>query len=267
MIAFVLASSDHGPLLVNRLDYCNCGSGASFFGVGEQIMERGCYDPRDVASLKDLLLCRRNHFGDGVVALDGGANIGVHTVEWARLMREPNGYWGSVLAVEAQERIFYALAGNITLANAFNARAIWAALADVPGTLSIPEPDYTKASSFGSFELRPRIGGEWIGQEIDYGKPTSDVPQITIDSLALPRLDLLKLDVEGMEPEALDGAAETIRRCKPILWIETVKSDAKALRSVLEAEGYVTMPNGMNTLAIHKTDKTLENVSTVKAAA
>jgi FkbM family methyltransferase len=64
-----------------------------------------------------------------VVALDCGANIGVHSVEWARLMKD----WGSVIAVEAQERVFYALAGNLTLQNCFNARAIWAAVSDTPG--------------------------------------------------------------------------------------------------------------------------------------
>jgi hypothetical protein len=55
--------------------------------------------------------------------------------------------WGMVLAVEAQERVFYALAGNIALQNCFNARALWAALGDAPGELSIPEPDYTKQAS------------------------------------------------------------------------------------------------------------------------
>ena len=50
---------------------------------------------------------RRPHFGDGVVAVDRGADIGVHTLEWARSMTA----WGSVIAIEAQECIFYALAG------------------------------------------------------------------------------------------------------------------------------------------------------------
>lgn len=259
MIAFCLASSDHGPMLVNRMDYNHTFSG-DFYGVGAQIMENGCYDPRDVDSIKNLLLCRKNHFGPGVVALDGGANIGVHSLEWSRLMRG----WGSVIAVEAQERLFYALAGNITLQNCFNARAIWAALADVPGELDIPEPDYTKQASFGSFELKPRVGGENIGQAIDYSKPSSKVKQIMIDGLGLERLDLLKLDVEGMESEALEGARETIQRCKPILFVETIKSDKAAISAILRDVGYVVMPNGMNVLAIHKTDKTLENVKVEK---
>lgn len=262
MIAFVLASSDHGPLIVNRMDY-NHNFRGDFYGVGAQIMENGVYDPRDVANLKNLLLCRREHFGNGVVALDGGANIGVHAVEWARLMQS----WGSVIAVEAQERIFYALAGNLTLHNAFNARAIWAALADTPGTLDIPEPDYTKSGSFGSFELKVRMGQEFIGQPIDYARPTSQVRQIMIDGFGLERLDLMKLDLEGMEAEALDGARETIERCKPILFVETIKSDKDAIGAALKGAGYRVMPNGMNILAIHESDPTLQNVQVLKEAA
>lgn len=255
MIAFCLVSSDHGPMLVNRMDYNHSFNG-DFYGVGAQIMENDCYDPKEVRALKGLLTCRRDHFGDGVVALDCGANIGVHAIEWARLMRG----WGSVIAVEAQERIFYALAGNLTLQNCFNARALWAAIGDEIGELSFPEPDYTAQGSFGSFELRPRLGGEFIGQAMDYGKPTSTVKQITIDSLELPRLDMLKIDIEGMEMEALKGARDTIRRCKPIMFIEVIKSDRDEIQVFCEARDYVVMPHGMNIIAVHKTDKTLENV-------
>lgn len=262
MIAFCLVSSDHGPMIVNRMDYHHTFTG-DFYGVGAQIMENGCYDPRDVQSLKGLLQCRRNHFGDGVVALDGGANIGVHSVEWSRFMRG----WGSVIAIEAQERIFYSLAGNLAIQNCFNARAIHAAIADCDGELSFPEPDYTQSGSFGSFELRPRVGAEFIGQPVDYAKPTVTVRQLSLDSLKLPRLDLMKLDLEGMEAEALDGASETIERCKPVLFVETIKSDKDAITAALRNEGYVVLPNGMNILAVHKDDKTLENIGVVKEAA
>lgn len=261
-VAFCLASTDHGPLIVNRMDYNHSFNG-EFYGVGAQLLENGRYDPRDVDMLKALLNCRREHFGDGVVALDCGANIGVHSVEWSKLMKG----WGSVIAVEAQERVFYALAGNLTLQNCLNARAIWAAVSDTPGTVDIPEPDYTKQASFGSFELKPRVGGEFIGQAIDYGKPTLSVKTIQIDGLGLERLDLLKLDVEGMEVEALGGAAETIERCKPILFVEVIKSDKAVIKAALRNEGYRIMDHGMNVLAVHESDPTLQNISVEKEAA
>ena len=66
--------------------------------------------------------------------VDCGANIGVRTVEWAKGMTG----WGTVVAIEAQERIYYALAGNITINNCFNAHAIHAAVGAQEGTLRSP---------------------------------------------------------------------------------------------------------------------------------
>jgi hypothetical protein len=78
---------------------------------------------------------------------------------------------------------------------------------------------------------------------------------------------LLKIDVEGMEAEALQGGAETIKRCKPILFVETIKSDKETIGAALRNEGYVILPNGMNIIAVHQTDKTLENIGVAKEAA
>jgi FkbM family methyltransferase len=119
---------------------------------------------------------------------------------------------GNVLAFEAQERIFYALAGNIAINNCFNARAIHCAVAAECGTARIPNPDYLRPSSFGSLELKPLTGGgEFIGQPISYSEgDLVDVPAITVDSLELPRIDFIKIDVEGMEFEVLGGAAASL---------------------------------------------------------
>lgn len=48
-------------------------------------------------------------------------------------------------------------------------------------------------------------------------------PSISIDSLNLPALDLLYLDVEGLEPLALDGAGLTIMRHMPVVVVEMNK--------------------------------------------
>lgn len=255
MISFVLGATEHGPMLINRHDGQNTFDGG-FFGVGAQLLETGKYDGREVSVLKDLLRLSRKYYGDGVVALDVGANIGVHSVEWSKLMTK----WGHVVAIEAQERIYYALAGNFTLQNCLNARAIWGAVGAEPGELSFPEPNYTIPSSFGSFELRQRLGGEFIGQSLDYSKPSLTVRQFTLDSLGLERCDLIKIDVEGMEEEALAGASELIERCKPILFIETVKSDPDRITEWCEARGYKVLPHGMNVIAVHISDESLKHI-------
>jgi FkbM family methyltransferase len=253
-LAFVLASSNHGTMILNRFDYRMIDSQRGF-GVGFQILDTACFDPLEVKLAVELLGFRRRHYGDGVVAIDCGANIGVHTVEWANAMTG----WGSVLAIEAQERIYYALAGNIAINNCFNAVAVHGAVSSENGVLKIPSPNYFVPSSFGSLELRRRNGNEFIGQPIDYDN-TVDVRKLTLDGYGLPRVDLIKIDIEGMELEALEGAARTIEASRPIMLIEKIKTDAAQLHRWLETRGYEVIEAGINIVAIHGSDKVLADI-------
>jgi len=255
-IAFVTAATDHGTFIVNRFDQHMLKPDLGI-GVGFQILEKSSYDAGEVNLLLMLLDLRRKYYGDGVIALDCGANIGVHCVEWAKHMTG----WGVVLAIEAQERIYYALAGNIAINNCFNARAIQAAVTNQPGMMKIPSPNYLAPASFGSLELKKRDTTEFIGQPIDYSEnKMTEVRAITLDSFNFGRLDLIKIDVEGMEMEALAGGAKYIDRHHPILLVEMVKTDKDKLRAWLEIGGYIIHPTGLNFLAIHKDDKCLTHI-------
>jgi len=247
---FVLVSTGHGTLIANHNDVRMTGAETGF-GVGYQLFTTSHFDPEEVDTALKLLKMRRDMFGDGVVAVDCGANIGVHTIEWAKFMYG----WGRVVAIEAQERIFYALAGNIAINNCFNANAINAAIGGEVGQLSIPVPDYTKPSSFGSLELKKRDKTEFIGQEISYDEAhCKKVPLITIDALEFSRIDFLKIDIEGMELETLRGAERSIIAFKPHMLIEWIKSDKPELMRVLASYGYKVYEAGINLLAIHESD-------------
>jgi FkbM family methyltransferase len=261
-LAFVLASSNHGTMIVNRFDYRMIDPEKGLgFGVGFQILETASFDPSEVRLAVDLLALRRKHHGDGVVAIDCGANIGVHTVEWAMSMTG----WGSVVSIEAQERIYYALAGNIAINNCFNAIAVHGAVSSESGVMKIPNPNYFVPSSFGSLELRQRKGNEFIGQPIDYENMVN-VRKLTLDEFNLPRVDFIKIDVEGMELEALEGASRSITQSHPIMLIEKIKTDAEKLREWLKARGYEVIDAGINMLAIHQSDKTLTEVRQAQAS-
>jgi FkbM family methyltransferase len=260
-LAFVIAATDHGTMIVSRFDEHRLADNLGF-GVGFQLLDTASYDQSDVALLLTVLDLRRRYHGDGVVAVDCGANIGVQTVEWAKHMTS----WGVVVAIEAQERIYHALAGNLAINNCFNARAIHAAVTSVPGSMKIPNPNYLAPASFGSLELKKRDEPEFIGQDIDYSEGKMvDVRAITLDAFNFPRLDLIKIDVEGMELDALAGATKCIATHRPILLIEAIKVDGAKLRAVLESWNYSVVTSGINVLAIHKDDTCLAHIDTAWA--
>lgn len=252
-LAYILAATDHGTMIVNRFDHHTDDLGRGY-GVGFKILREASHELGEITVGSFILDARRKHFGDGVVAVDCGANIGTHTVCWSTHMTG----WGSVIAIEAQERIYYALAGNVAINNCFNARAVHAAVGDKNGMMKIPNPDYFVASSFGSLEIKPIKNPEAIGQPIDYA-PAKLVPvdAITVDSLALRRLDLLKIDVEGMECEVLQGAKRTIRQSLPVIIVEHIKAGRDEIGSFLGHYGYQMLELGLNILAIHPSDKTI----------
>jgi len=254
---FVLVSTGQGSLIVNRNDHVRTAEGYEF-GVGWQIFRSSYFDPEDVRFCVELIKLRRQHFGDGVVALDCGANLGVYTLEMAKA----SDGWGRVIAIEAQERIFYSLAGNIAINNCFNASAIHGAVGPESGTLRIPVPNYFVPTSFGSLELKKSLDNEYIGQSIDYSEAAlTPVRQMTIDEIATDRLDFIKMDIEGMEFEAIDGAQNTLERSKPIIYMETFKIDKERMSKQLSDLGYVNFENGINTLFIHESDPTRHNIT------
>ena len=68
------------------------------------------------------------------------------------------------------------------------------------------------------------------------------VPMLRLDDLAMPDVTAIKLDAEGAEAEVLHGAAETLRRCRPILSIEIEErhrpGSTRAVPAWLAAQGY-----------------------------
>lgn len=246
-VAFLLASTEIGPLIVSRLDYCMAGPNQAY-GVGYELLETGTYAAPELKILTQLLDLRKKHHGSGVVMFDCGANIGVHTLTTAKHMRD----WGSVVAIEAQERLFYALAGNVALNNCYNVRCLHAAVGPESGAMHIPQMNFELPGSYGSFECKRGTRPD-TGQNLNYEK-TVEVQVLALDALNLPRLDLLKIDVEGMELDVLDGAYETIKRYSPIIIAEHIKCSRTVLERSLEARDYDLALIGMNIVAVHSED-------------
>lgn len=54
-----------------------------------------------------------------------------------------------------------------------------------------------------------------------------EIPLRRLDDFALPVADLVKIDVEGFELPVVQGAVETIARCRPLIVVEQKGNDAK----------------------------------------
>jgi FkbM family methyltransferase len=152
------------------------------------------------------------------------------------------------------------LAGNIAINDCFNTYATHGAVSSESGMLRIPNSNYLVPSSLCSLELRQRADNEFIGQPIDYEKNTVVVRTLTLDGSGFPRVDFIKIDIEGMEMEALEGARQTIERCLPAMLIEKIKSDTAQLEHWLQTRGYKVMQAGINLLAVHTSDKILASI-------
>lgn len=67
---------------------------------------------------------------------------------------------------------------------------------------------------------------------------TEKVRALRLDTLQPARLDLLKVDVEGTELDVLEGAVQTIERCRPYVMAELRKVGSEGLFVALQKRGY-----------------------------
>lgn len=144
----------------------------------------------------------------GMIVVEVGANIGAHTVAMAQACRP-----GVLYAFEPQRRVFQVLCANLALNDVDNVVARPEACGAEAGTASIPPLDYASNSNFGGVSLRAA------------GQPGETVRVIRLDDLGLTRCGLIKIDVEGFELQVLNGAAETIARCRPVLYVENDRAE------------------------------------------
>jgi len=252
--AFVLVATDHGSMIINKNDYCTGERGT--FGVGYEILRNSNFSLNECLLIIQLLTKRQSNFPGEMIAIDVGANYGTHTLAMARTLTG----CGKVIAIEPQERIYYALCGNVALNNLMNVTAIRSAVGSHNGIIKIPVPDYLAPASYGSLELIKSDENEIVGQVIDYSdSATVPVTLMTIDSLLLDRCDLLKIDAEGMEMFVMEGAAKTVTNHKPILFIEAFKIPYELFMDTLKRFGYTAFYTiGLNVVAFHADDPTKE---------
>lgn len=153
--------------------------------------------------------------------LDIGAWVGT----WSMAM---NKYCGRVVAFEPDPLHYECLVKNVTE----DIETHQLAVGQENKMISLSNDDFTQSR---------RVVGE------------GTIPMVTVDSLSIDDVDLIKIDVEGYEMEVLKGATETLKNIQ-YLMIELNNNTKKYGSSNAEIERYL-LKTGFRELMSHWPDK------------
>lgn len=169
----------------------------------------------------------------GGLFVDVGANIGNHAIFFAKYLA------AQVLCVEPAPALVEALQGNLRANNVTHCTVVQAAAGAAPGHGEIVQPDGAN-TGMARFELKtaaPAAGG--AEQHVPVKPLDRLLQEMPEPARALP-VQLIKIDVEGMQMAVLRGAEETLRAHTPQLVIEANTASAQAeVQAFLQPFGYV----------------------------
>ena len=187
----------------------------------------------DLKAIKSIVAA-----GDTVV--DIGANFGFYALFLSRLV----GSQGHVYMIEPVPLTFEILAHNIAKLNVTNATVLNYAICEKNGTGTMVVPKYESGEGDNYYQAA------LVPEQRRNTNPSLrhfPVHSRTLDSLLLDgakKIDFMKIDVEGLEPQVLQGASALIKKFMPALFIEISsdpdqkESPAHKLFALLKQNGY-----------------------------
>jgi FkbM family methyltransferase len=200
-------------------------------GIDFSIWLMGAFEVSTVRAYEKLIK-------PGQTVLDVGANVGAHSIHFARAV----GPAGKVYAFEPTDYAFAKLQANIA-ANPDLARRIechQVMLVDKAEDKDIP-PLYS------SWPLDSAAGAHTLhgGRLMSATNATSTTLDAFLAKKHIDRVDLIKIDIDGNECTMLRGALNSLARLRPILLMEVSPhqleesgSNVEELVAILQTAGY-----------------------------
>lgn len=234
-------SSDEGEFTIDDFDGDLHYQSQFSSHIGSHVFWTGCY-ARSILALLHRILRRRD-----MVVFDVGANEGEETLFAAK--RVPD---GRVFAFEPNPQVRARLSRNVEL-NHFQNVSIQPIGLDVqPGKLVLYGPagrgrDGTLNAGQGT--IFPRIGVD---------APIGEITLSTLDRFVMeqraPRIDLIKIDVEGAEMNVLQGGERVLAEHRPALIVEAWEGVERSLQllNYIAGKGYAIhniAPDGATSVA------------------
>jgi FkbM family methyltransferase len=226
----VVVETDHGRFLIDPVS-----------NLGDSLASSGEYEPEMRRTLERFL-------APGCVFVDIGANEGYFSVMGRKLV----GGNGKVVAVEPQSRLLPILQENFRLNGVTAIQLVHGAVSNAPGKARLHiSPDTNTGSSS-------------LDQSTSYSLPTEQTEVMTMAELfsrqGVDRADLVKMDIEGFEYEAILGSRELFSagRIKAFaLELHPPRIERRGLKvaditSFLTEAGYALEPGLSNTVWVKR---------------
>ncbi len=180
--------------------------------VGRSLYNYGEFSKDECKKILELANKSKDPHG---ICLDIGANVGV-----IAQMLDKDGF--NVIAFEPQRAIYALLEKN------FSGMCYNVALGESRDTTIMPAFDYEQKGNYSDVACDTRNDRGYV-----------KVPIRTLDSFDIKNVCFIKMDVEGFELKVLRGGLTTIKRDKPIMYIEDAHaSNSSKLRSFIQSLGY-----------------------------
>jgi len=123
--------------------------------------------------------------------------------------------------------VFQTLCANVALNSLENVDCFWEAVGGKDGFVTVPDLNPRQEFNFGGVTLL----GERVGQRV----PCSALDRF----MTLPRVNMIKIDVEGMEADVLRGSEQLLKKFKPVLYVENDRIEkSEALNELIAGFGY-----------------------------
>ncbi len=181
--------------------YCNLSD-----HMGSQIYWRGYYSPSQLMLLDKTLK-------PDMTFIDVGANHGEFSIFAAKRLPQ-----GRVIAFEPSALIHERLLKNIAANHFKNVTAVKKGLWRETSSSLL----YSSSESFADGSVNEGLGTLFPSETDKTNSESIDLVALDdfVISAGLERIDVIKIDIEGAELAALEGARETLQRFRPIIFIE-----------------------------------------------
>ena len=207
------------------------------------------------------------HISNRDVALDIGAHVGIWSMRLAQNFKR-------VIAFEPVPKHIECWKRNMS--NSINEQSEWGnistletvALGHENGTAPMKVPNTTNTGMASLVhKVSSNEGTRWVQPEWETF-PEIVVETRTLDSYEFDQLDFIKIDVEYFERRVLQGAENTIKKHKPIMYIEMSDPQAYTFMKELDLGYRCFYSHGVNRLykvdTSHEWKQHIEKVDKLK---